>query len=106
MKNGVPKSKSSHINPEYIEALEGLDTLPSSWTDFVNSADMTENETKIQSAIWELVSTEVDYIFAIQTVTDVSSKFFFLFQGRSGRRLVSKLMWFFIGVFLRDKNRN
>lgn len=33
---------------------------------------MTETDTKIQSAIWELVTTEVDYIHAIQTVTDVS----------------------------------
>jgi hypothetical protein len=34
---------------------------------------MIEIETKIQSAIWELVTTEVDYIHALQTVRDVSS---------------------------------
>lgn len=33
---------------------------------------MSETETKIQSAIWELVTTEVYYILALQTVTDVS----------------------------------
>lgn len=33
---------------------------------------MTETETKIQSAIWELVTTEIDYIHALKTVTDVS----------------------------------
>jgi hypothetical protein len=33
---------------------------------------MIETETKIQSAIWELVTTEVDYIHALQTVRDVS----------------------------------
>ncbi len=33
---------------------------------------MSDNEIKIQSAIWELVTTEVDYIHALQTVTDVS----------------------------------
>lgn len=33
---------------------------------------MTDGEIKIQSAIWELVTTEVDYIHALQTVTDVS----------------------------------
>ena len=32
---------------------------------------MNESETKIQSAIWELVTTEVYYIHALQTVTDV-----------------------------------
>lgn len=77
MKNGVPKSKSSHINPDYIEALEGLENLSSSWNEFINAENMSENEMKIQSAIWELVTTEVDYIFAIQTVTDVSGLLIF-----------------------------
>jgi hypothetical protein len=35
---------------------------------------MIETETKIQSAIWELVTTEVDYIHALQTVRDVSER--------------------------------
>ncbi|KAL7039814.1 hypothetical protein ACKWTF_000128 [Chironomus riparius] len=71
-KNGVPKSKSSYINSEYSdEALEALYGLPQSWRDFVNPCDISETETKIQSAIWELVTTEVDYIHAIQTVTDL-----------------------------------
>lgn len=39
----------------------------------MNACDISESDTKIQSAIWELVTTEVDYIHAIQTVTDVSS---------------------------------
>lgn len=34
---------------------------------------MSVNEVKIQTAIWELVTTEVDYIHALQTVTDVSN---------------------------------
>lgn len=73
MKSGVPKSKSSYINSEYSdEALDALYGLPQSWRDFVNACDITETDTKIQSAIWELVTTEVDYIHAIQTVTDVS----------------------------------
>jgi pleckstrin homology domain-containing family G member 5 len=72
-KNGVPKSKSSYLNSdEYLEeALQALHA-PSSWQDFVNACDISESDTKIQSAIWELVTTEVDYIHAIQTVTDVS----------------------------------
>ena len=73
-KNGVPKSKSSyHYADEYSEeALQALHEFPSSWRDFVNACDISESDTKIQSAIWELVTTEVDYIHAIQTVTDVS----------------------------------
>lgn len=52
--------------------MEALYGLPQSWQDFVNACDISETDTKIQSAIWELVTTEVDYIHAIQTVTDVS----------------------------------
>lgn len=73
MRNGVPKSKSSYVNTEYSdEALDALYGLPQSWHDFVNACDISEIDTKIQSAIWELVATEVDYIHAINTVTDVS----------------------------------
>lgn len=39
-KNGVPQSKSScsnFNNPEYLEALESLENLPTSWTDIVKS---------------------------------------------------------------------
>ncbi|XP_039446359.1 pleckstrin homology domain-containing family G member 5 isoform X2 [Culex pipiens pallens] len=71
---GIPKLTSSASNfdkPEYLEALEGLKNLPQSWTDIVNCAGMSETETKIQSAIWELVTTEVYYILALQTVTDL-----------------------------------
>jgi pleckstrin domain-containing family G protein 5 len=74
-KNGVPKSKSSYLNSsdDYTdEALLALLEFPVSWRDFVNACDISESDTKIQSAIWELVTTEVDYIHAIQTVTDVS----------------------------------
>uniref|UniRef100_A0A182X1N5 Uncharacterized protein n=1 Tax=Anopheles quadriannulatus TaxID=34691 RepID=A0A182X1N5_ANOQN len=69
----IPKSTSSSSNfnnPEYVDALVGLRNLPQCWTDIVNCAGMSEAETKIQSAIWELVTTEVYYILALQTVTD------------------------------------
>lgn len=45
-----------------------------------NLSGMTETETKIQSAIWELVTTEIDYIHALKTVTDVSMQMYFLFN--------------------------
>uniref|UniRef100_A0AAG5DSU3 DH domain-containing protein n=1 Tax=Anopheles atroparvus TaxID=41427 RepID=A0AAG5DSU3_ANOAO len=70
----IPKSTSSSSNfnnPEYVDALVGLRNLPQCWTEIVNSAGMCESETKIQSAIWELVTTEVYYILALQTVTDL-----------------------------------
>uniref|UniRef100_A0A182S8S2 DH domain-containing protein n=1 Tax=Anopheles maculatus TaxID=74869 RepID=A0A182S8S2_9DIPT len=70
----IPKSTSSSSNfnnPEYVDALVGLRNLPQCWTEIVNSTGMSEAETKIQSAIWELVTTEVYYILALQTVTDL-----------------------------------
>ncbi|KFB41695.1 AGAP010473-PA-like protein [Anopheles sinensis] len=70
----IPKSTSSSSNfnnPEYVDALIGLRNLPQCWTEIVNCAGMSEAETKIQSAIWELVTTEVYYILALQTVTDL-----------------------------------
>ncbi|XP_050081314.1 pleckstrin homology domain-containing family G member 5 [Anopheles maculipalpis] len=70
----IPKSTSSSSNfnnPEYVDALVGLRNLPQCWTEIVNSGGMSEAETKIQSAIWELVTTEVYYILALQTVTDL-----------------------------------
>lgn len=80
MRNGVPKSKSCYISSEYsVEALDALYDLPHSWQDFVNACDISDTDTKIQSAIWELVTTEVDYIHTIQTVTDVSREFFSTF---------------------------
>uniref|UniRef100_A0A182JTD6 DH domain-containing protein n=1 Tax=Anopheles christyi TaxID=43041 RepID=A0A182JTD6_9DIPT len=70
----IPKltsSSSNFNNSEYVDALVGLRNLPQCWTDIVDCAGMSEAETKIQSAIWELVTTEVYYILALQTVTDL-----------------------------------
>uniref|UniRef100_A0A182LRN4 DH domain-containing protein n=1 Tax=Anopheles culicifacies TaxID=139723 RepID=A0A182LRN4_9DIPT len=70
----IPKSTSSSSNfnnPEYVDALVGLRNLPQCWTEIVNCVGMSEADTKIQSAIWELVTTEVYYILALQTVTDL-----------------------------------
>lgn len=72
-KNGVPQFQQgftfNHHN--LAAALDYLSNSHSSWTAFVNCTGMTEAETKIQSAIWELVTTEIYYIHALQTVTDV-----------------------------------
>ncbi|XP_037938979.1 uncharacterized protein LOC119672089 isoform X2 [Teleopsis dalmanni] len=72
-KNGVPQ-KSAALNFDHAhfdEALEYLDNMHKSWRDFVDSEAMSEIETRIQTAIWELVTTEVYYIHALQTVTDL-----------------------------------
>lgn len=71
---GIPEksSRDYYNNPEYKEALLYLDTLEGSWKDFVNYEGMSNNEIKIQTAIWELVTTECDYIHILLTLTDVS----------------------------------
>lgn len=75
-RNGVPQFQQgftfNHHN--LASALDYLSNSHSSWTAFVNCAGMTDAETKIQSAIWELVTTEIFYIHALQTVTDVGGR--------------------------------
>lgn len=73
-KCGVPQTDSiySFEHIDLVPALDYLENIHSSWMEFVCFPNMSDNEIKIQSAIWELVTTEVDYIHALQTVTDVS----------------------------------
>ncbi|XP_030080989.1 uncharacterized protein LOC111601002 isoform X5 [Drosophila hydei] len=70
-KNGVPQRPDafSSDNPALADALNYLQNMDKSWRDFVDSNAMSDSEIKIQTAIWELVTTEVYYIHALQTVT-------------------------------------
>nr|NP_649182.4 uncharacterized protein Dmel_CG42674, isoform C [Drosophila melanogaster]AAF49064.4 uncharacterized protein Dmel_CG42674, isoform C [Drosophila melanogaster] len=72
-KNGVPQrpDSMSFDHPDLVNSLAYLQYMHKSWRDFVNSDSMSESEVKIQTAIWELVTTEVYYIHALQTVTDL-----------------------------------
>lgn len=75
-RNGVPQARRSYEfafdNDEVVSAIDYLENIHGSWKEFINVDTMSDNEIKIQSAIWELVTTEIDYIHALQTVTDVS----------------------------------
>ncbi|EDW19423.2 LOW QUALITY PROTEIN: uncharacterized protein Dmoj_GI11526 [Drosophila mojavensis] len=70
-KNGVPQRPDAFNseNPAISEALNYLQNMDKSWRDFVDSNAMSDSEIRIQTAIWELVTTEVYYIHALQTVT-------------------------------------
>ncbi|XP_054084687.1 uncharacterized protein LOC105210114 isoform X8 [Zeugodacus cucurbitae] len=72
-KNGVPQKRASvnFDHPDFDAALEYLDNMHKSWKDIATSTAMNDNEMRIQTAIWELVTTEVYYIHALQTVTDL-----------------------------------
>ncbi|KAI8036696.1 hypothetical protein M5D96_010497 [Drosophila gunungcola] len=72
-KNGVPQRADSmnFDHPDLVNSLAYLQDMHKSWRDFVESDSMSETEIKIQTAIWELVTTEVYYIHALQTVTDL-----------------------------------
>nr|XP_036672371.1 uncharacterized protein LOC108006223 isoform X4 [Drosophila suzukii]XP_036672372.1 uncharacterized protein LOC108006223 isoform X4 [Drosophila suzukii]XP_036672374.1 uncharacterized protein LOC108006223 isoform X4 [Drosophila suzukii] len=72
-KNGVPQRPDSmnFDHPDLVNSLAYLQDMHKSWRDFVASDSMSETEIKIQTAIWELVTTEVYYIHALQTVTDL-----------------------------------
>lgn len=54
--------------------MELLERLPATWSEFVGplSTPLTDGQYQLQMAIWELVTTEVAYIHALRTVTDVS----------------------------------
>ncbi|XP_017841759.2 pleckstrin homology domain-containing family G member 5 isoform X4 [Drosophila busckii] len=72
-KNGVPQ-RSAGFNfehPSLSDSLAYLHNVSKSWRDFIECKSMSENEIKIQTAIWELVTTEIYYIHALQTVTDL-----------------------------------
>ncbi|KAH8270040.1 hypothetical protein KR018_003063 [Drosophila ironensis] len=72
-KNGVPQRQEglSFDHPDLVNSLAYLQDMHKTWRDFVESDGMSESEVKIQTAIWELVTTEVYYIHALQTVTDL-----------------------------------
>uniref|UniRef100_A0A1A9WRI3 DH domain-containing protein n=1 Tax=Glossina brevipalpis TaxID=37001 RepID=A0A1A9WRI3_9MUSC len=73
-KNGVPvKTVPTYDfeHPDLEAAIAYLDNIHKSWKDVVRSDDMSESEIRVQTAIWELVTTEVDYIHCLQTVTDL-----------------------------------
>ncbi|XP_055856468.1 uncharacterized protein LOC129919565 isoform X2 [Episyrphus balteatus] len=72
-KNGVPQKSASlsFDHQDFDAAQEYLDNMHSSWKDFVHCDNMSDVQIKIQTAIWELVTTEVYYIHALQTVTDL-----------------------------------
>lgn len=76
-RNGVPQARRSYEFEFYsadmvAAAVDYLEHIHGSWKEFISVDAMPDNEIKIQSAIWELVTTEIDYIHALQTVTDVS----------------------------------
>lgn len=73
-KTGVPHTKTffSFEHLDLPSSLQYLNSIHSSWKEFVVVSNMKDHEIKIQSAIWELVTTEVDYIHALQTVTEVN----------------------------------
>ncbi|XP_034657844.1 uncharacterized protein LOC117894746 isoform X1 [Drosophila subobscura] len=72
-RNGVPQRAEglSCEHPDLDNSLAYLQNMHKSWRDFVESDGMAESEVKIQTAIWELVTTEVYYIHALQTVTEL-----------------------------------
>ncbi|KAM8708406.1 hypothetical protein ACLKA7_015387 [Drosophila subpalustris] len=72
-KNGVPQRPDAlgFDHPTLSDSLDYLQNMDKTWRDFVDSSGMSDSEIKIQTAIWELVTTEVYYIHALQTVTDL-----------------------------------
>ena len=57
----------------FFVALSALYSLPEDWTEFVrNAADLSEKVISQQTAIWEMVKTELNYIRTLKVIQDVS----------------------------------
>lgn len=69
---GIPNATSSYTcnYPDFQDALNYLGNPHNVWSDFVNCEGLSDLEKLLQSRLWEIVITEVKYIFALQTVTD------------------------------------
>ena len=70
---GIPKLQ--HICPFEAEdeVEEGLFSLEEDWTDIVEHSDrLPERTISQQTALWELVETEVAYIRTLKVIQDVS----------------------------------
>lgn len=80
-KNGVPQKATNHFFdiPNLSPALHYLNNMPSSWKDFIAHEKMTNIDIKVQSAIWELVTTEADYILVLQTIVEVSDDYYYYY---------------------------
>ncbi|XP_055387911.1 pleckstrin homology domain-containing family G member 5 [Condylostylus longicornis] len=70
---GPPKKYNIKLEHQTCEtdALKYLKNSHKCWREFIYYENLPDNEIKIQSAIWELVTTEIDYINTLQTVTDL-----------------------------------
>ncbi|XP_055692715.1 pleckstrin homology domain-containing family G member 5 isoform X2 [Lutzomyia longipalpis] len=72
MVQGIPNARSLYTcnHPNFQEALNYLGNPHISWRDFVKHDQLSDLQMHIQSRMWEIVTTEIKHIFALQTVTD------------------------------------
>lgn len=65
------------LHIKYCIYFAALYNLEDNWRDIVRDSGMlTERQQQQQTAIWELVETEVTYIHTLRVLTDVSIKAF------------------------------
>ncbi|KAK9744014.1 RhoGEF domain [Popillia japonica] len=66
---GVP---SSQIYPQgQVESLDALYKLEGDWREIINYKELPERQQQQQTALWELIKTEVAYIKTLKVVTDL-----------------------------------
>ena len=72
---GIPKLQQLTAAPDPAEDLveEALYSLEDNWTDIVEkSAGLSERLKAQQTALWELISTELAFIRTLKVIQDVS----------------------------------
>lgn len=72
---GIPKLQHLTVFPDPAEDLveEALYSLEDNWTDIVERhAGLSERLKAQQTALWELISTELAYIRTLKVIQDVS----------------------------------
>ena len=76
---GIPKLQHLTVFPDPAEDLveEALYSLEDNWTDIVERhAGLSERLKAQQTALWELISTELAYIRTLKVIQDVSLVYF------------------------------
>ncbi|KAF2904664.1 hypothetical protein ILUMI_01506, partial [Ignelater luminosus] len=68
-KNGIPNCQ---IYPQgQCESIDALYKLEVDWREIIDVSDLTERLQQQQTALWELIKTEVAYIKTLKVVTDL-----------------------------------
>ncbi|XP_068903040.1 pleckstrin homology domain-containing family G member 5 isoform X3 [Tenebrio molitor] len=68
-KQGIPNNVS--YPPGQCQSVDALHNLEDDWREIVDYSDLNEKQQQQQTALWELITSEVSYIRTLKVVTDL-----------------------------------